>query len=118
MFLICFSFAPIFSKTFITTTTQLSSYSPSNPCHNRLSHPFAQIVSLIVNKYNFSHLNKKSSIGCFAYCITKIHKSSFLFSTSSYIKPLELIHSNLWGPSFVPSSKGYQYCIHFVDVYS
>ena len=69
MFLVCFPFAPIFSKTFITTSTQLSSYSPSNPWHNKLSHPFAQIVSLIVNKCNLFHLNKKSYITCFAYYI-------------------------------------------------
>ena len=79
MFLVCFSFSPIFSKTFITTTTQPSSYSPSNPCHNRLNHPFAQIASLIVNKCNLSHLNKRSSIVCFAYYMAKIHKFPFPF---------------------------------------
>ena len=48
----------------------------------------------------------------------KIHKSSFLHSTSSYTKPLELIHTDLWGPTSTPSSHGHRYYIHFIDAYS
>ena len=79
MFLVCFSFSPIFSKTFITTTTQPSSYSPSNPWHNRLSHPFTQIVSLIVNKCNLSHLNKSLQLFVLPTTWLKFISFHFLF---------------------------------------
>ena len=35
-----------------------------------------------------------------------------------YTNPLQLVYSDLWGPSPVLSSSGYRYYIHFIDAYS
>ena len=75
-------------------------------------------MSLILNKCNLSHLNKKSSIICSACYMGKIHKLPFHHSTTSYMTPLELIHLYLWGPASIPLSNGYKYYIHFIDAYS
>ena len=99
-------------------TAPASSTSPFTLWHNRLGHPSSHIVSLVLNKCNLPHLNKIPSLICSACCMGKIHKSLFLHSTSSYTKPLELIHTDLWGPASTPSSHGHQYYIHFIDAYS
>ena len=55
---------------------------------------------------------------CLACCYGKIHKFPFSSSETVYNQPLQLIQSDLWGPSPVQSSNGYHYYIHFVDAYS
>ena len=39
-------------------------------------------------------------------------------SLTTYSHPLQLIFCNLWGPSHIQSSLGYNYYISFVDAYS
>jgi Integrase core domain len=41
-------------------------------------------------------------------------KSSSCFSSS----PLEVVHSDLWGPAPITSSNGFRYYVHFTDEYS
>ena len=48
----------------------------------------------------------------------KIHMLPFLTSISEYQEPLQLVYSNLWGPTPVQSSTGYKYYICFVDAIS
>ena len=45
---------------------------------------------------------------------------SFLFfpSETVYTAPLQLVHSDLWGPTTDPSYNGYKYYISFVDAFS
>ena len=88
----CFAFAALPSKKPIVP---VSSTSPFVLWHNRLGHPSSHIVSLVLNKCNLPHLNKIPSLVCFACYMGKIHKSPFLHSSSSYTKPLELIHTDL-----------------------
>ncbi|RVW97157.1 Retrovirus-related Pol polyprotein from transposon TNT 1-94 [Vitis vinifera] len=111
----CFASTALPSK---EPTVPASPTSPFTLWHNRLGHPSSHIVSLVLNKCNLPHLNKIPSLICSACCMGKIHKSPFLHSTSSYTKPLELIHTDLWGPASTPSSHGHQYYIHFIDAYS
>ena len=84
---------------YVFDNTQLivpaSSTSPFVLWHNRLGHPSSHIISLILNKCNLPHLNKIPSLICSACCMGKIHKPLFSHSTSSYTKPLELIHIDL-----------------------
>jgi Integrase core domain len=52
-------------------------------------------------------------------CIqTKTHTLHFSSSNSSTSSPLELIHSDVWGPFPIVSSHGYKYYISFIDDYS
>ena len=86
--------------------------------HNRLSHLSENIVKVVLSKCNLSNVNKNPFSICKSCCFGKIHKLPFPSSTTIYTKPLELVHSDLWGPSPVLSSSGYRYYIHFVDAFS
>jgi hypothetical protein len=47
----------------------------------------------------------------------KAHVLSFIFSSCYASSPLEVIHSDLWGPSLIVSSNGFKYYVHFIDEY-
>ena len=55
---------------------------------------------------------------CSTCCYGKIHKLPFSSFDTIYTQPLQLIHSDLWGPSPLQSFSGYYYYIHFVHAYS
>uniref|UniRef100_A0A803Q0C6 Retrovirus-related Pol polyprotein from transposon TNT 1-94 n=1 Tax=Cannabis sativa TaxID=3483 RepID=A0A803Q0C6_CANSA len=86
--------------------------------HSRLGHPAARIVTTALSKCNISVSNKKFFDVCKACCLGKSHKLQFPTSTTTYNAPLELLHSDLWGPVPTNSSNGYRYYISFVDAYS
>jgi histone deacetylase 1/2 len=48
----------------------------------------------------------------------KAHRLHSPMSHTVYTTPLELVYSDLWGPSPSPSKLGYHYYISFVDAYS
>ena len=86
--------------------------------HNRLGHPSAKIINTVLNTSNVSHRNKSLISVCSACCLGKIHKSPFSLSTTVYTEPLQLVHSDLWGPAPIQSSSGYKYYISFIDAFS
>ena len=55
---------------------------------------------------------------CEACQMGKTHKLHFLITETKTSKILELIHTDLWGPSPIVSRGGYQYYISFVDDFS
>ena len=86
--------------------------------HHRLGHPSLKIVKFVLSNCNIYVPNKMQFSFCSASCYGKIHKLLFYSSDTIYTQPLQLIHSDLWGPSPLQSSSGYYYYIHFVNVYS
>uniref|UniRef100_A0A803NGK1 Integrase catalytic domain-containing protein n=1 Tax=Cannabis sativa TaxID=3483 RepID=A0A803NGK1_CANSA len=86
--------------------------------HSRLGHPSAKIVKLALSNCNIHLPNKVFPDICNACCLGKSHKLPFSHSTTTYTAPLQLIHSDLWGPAPINSSNGYRYYISFVDAYS
>jgi Integrase core domain len=50
--------------------------------------------------------------------MAKSHKLPFNSSSSTASQPLELIHSDLWGPAPVLSKFGFHYYVLFIDDYS
>lgn len=55
---------------------------------------------------------------CEACKFEKSYKLPFNLSVFHASKPLELVHTDLWGPFPVLSSNGYRYYIAFLDDYS
>ena len=87
--------------------------------HDRLSHPSFKIVQTVMSLYKLSKFNKiLPDFVCKACYLGKIHMLPFPTSISKYQEPLQLVYSDLWGPSPVQSSNGYKYYICFVNAFS
>nr|KYP45414.1 Retrovirus-related Pol polyprotein from transposon TNT 1-94 [Cajanus cajan] len=88
--------------------------------HNRLSHASRKIVEAVMKTCNIPltvHNNKDFSV-CKSCCIGKSHALPFSDSNNLYNAPLELIYSDVWGPSHYVSREGFRYYVHFTDAYS
>ena len=86
--------------------------------HHKLGHSSLKIVKFVMSNCNIYVPNKMQFSFCSACYYGKIHKLIFSSSNTICTQPLQLIHSNLWGPFPLQSSSGYYYYIHFVDAYS
>ena len=86
--------------------------------HPRLGHPSNNVVQTIVKNHSLPVLasNMSSSI-CDACQCGKSHQLSYTASERVSTMPLELIHSDVWGPA-ISSSGGYKYYVSFIDDYS
>jgi histone deacetylase 1/2 len=74
-------------------------------------------VHNIVKTHELSCSPDSLSLVCDACQRAKSHQLSYTASSRVSTVPLELIHSDVWGPARV-SSGGYKYYVSFVDDYS
>lgn len=85
--------------------------------HNKLGHPNHATFATI-----FKHLTgktlKQSSGFCDACSQGKIHQKAHISSVTTTHRAFQLIHSDIWGPAYIPSSQGYKYYLSFVDDYT
>ncbi|KAL5718134.1 hypothetical protein ACHQM5_011070 [Ranunculus cassubicifolius] len=88
-----------------------------NVWHERLGHPAGPIINSIVSRNKLPVLHKEFEF-CAACQTGKSHRLSFLSLSFHSSKPLEVVHSDLWGPAPVVSTLGYRYYIEFVDEFS
>uniref|UniRef100_A0A2N9FKJ8 Integrase catalytic domain-containing protein n=1 Tax=Fagus sylvatica TaxID=28930 RepID=A0A2N9FKJ8_FAGSY len=88
--------------------------------HQRLGHPSDRVLvsSLPSLSSCMSDRNKHVQHHCKHCLIGKMHKLPFVHSQFQSTQPLELIHSDVWGPAPVNSSNGYKYYLLFVDDFS
>ena len=87
--------------------------------HKRLGHPSSKIVTKVLSDCNIPfQMNKMPPFFCVSCQMGKSHKLPFRSSHTSYTSPLQLVESDLWGPSPVLSTIGFKFYITFVDVYS
>ncbi|KAF7841660.1 Retrovirus-related Pol polyprotein from transposon TNT 1-94 [Senna tora] len=86
-----------------------------NTWHCRLGHPSKNIVQTVLSTCNFKPIHSKSNPFCESCCLGKLHSISFPASDTVYSRPLELVYSDVWGPTPVLSSRGYRYYIVFID---
>jgi histone deacetylase 1/2 len=90
----------------------------SSQWHQRLGHPSNNVVQNIVKHNDLPCLPSSDSVlVCDACQRAKSHQLSYTASHRVSTMPLELIHSDVWGPA-VASSGGYKYYVSFVDDYS
>ena len=86
--------------------------------HRRLGHTNMEVLQHL-SKSLAIVMNKTSSRLCCDAChLGKSSKLPFVNSDSVSSRPLQKIHSNLWGPSPVVSSQGFKYYVIFIDDYS
>ena len=81
-------------------------------------HSSEKVVKVVLTNCKIPLLDSNSHSFCLACCFGKIHKFPFRLSYTTYTKPLQLVHFNLWGPSPMLSSSGYRYYINFIDEFS
>jgi hypothetical protein len=86
--------------------------------HARLGHPTDRIVRHVVSNFNLSATSNKKPIICPACQCGKSHQLPFSLSENKSIVPLELIFSDVWGPSPLLSNNGARYYVIFVDHFS
>lgn len=95
-----------------------TSYYFSSSCdtwHRRLGNPSCQTLSKILKLCNVKRKESNRATFCEACQYGKSHILPFKSSDSHASFPLDLVHTNLWGPSPVASLNGFHYYIHFVD---
>nr|KYP76941.1 Retrovirus-related Pol polyprotein from transposon TNT 1-94 [Cajanus cajan] len=82
--------------------------------HAQLGHP-----SLVKLQQLVPRLSKLSHLSCESCQLGKHSRSSFSLSVPNRaLSPFALVHSDIWGPSQVSSTLGFQYFVTFIDDYS
>ncbi|KAH9782587.1 hypothetical protein KPL71_008966 [Citrus sinensis] len=91
--------------------------------HRKFGHPNLNVLIHLLKFYNcakvsLQSLKNSSHNVCEACQLGKSHRLHFATTDTTTTHVLELIHTNLWGPSPFLSRNGYKYYISFVDDYS
>lgn len=89
----------------------------STQWHSRLGHPSLQIVKRVVTNNALPCSSEVSESICDACQQAKSHQLPYSLSLSRSNKPLELIHSDVWGPA-IDSFGGKNYYVSFIDDFS
>ena len=104
-------------------------HTAANPCknsecllstyvlHQRLGHPSSKILSHVIKACSSFKLDNKNKTFdfCDACQIGKMHKLHFPTTAIKTKSPLEILHTDLWGPAPMVSSQDYRYYVSFVD---
>ncbi len=86
--------------------------------HSHLGHPAFQVVSQIISRFKLPVVSNKVDNSCSACFSSKSKQLSFSLSSTQINAPLELIYSDVWGPSPICSRNGFKYYVSFVDAFS
>ena len=83
--------------------------------HQRLGHPHFKVLHRIISTYGLPTFAYNKISPCDACLSSKSHKLPYAIPQHSTNRPLELVHSDLWGPSPVLSHLGHKYYVIFID---
>jgi hypothetical protein len=86
--------------------------------HSRLGHPALRTVSRIISRFGLPVLPNSNKKFCSACLQSKSKQLSFSPSFSQYNSPLDLIFTDVWGPSPICSQHGFKYYVSFLDASS
>lgn len=89
---------------------------PLDIWHCRLGHPSLERLRFLCNKFNF--ISSNFQFHCTACPRAKQSRLSFNKTSISTTSPFALIHCDIWGPFFYPSTTGARYFLTIVDDYS
>ncbi|KAI0527296.1 hypothetical protein KFK09_002895 [Dendrobium nobile] len=85
--------------------------------HERLGHPQQRTLHHISRNNPHLHISFLHN-DCISCKLCKNHKLPFDRSVTHTTKPLELLHSDVWGPSSVTTKQGFRYYLLIIDDYS
>ena len=83
--------------------------------HCRLGHPALPITQRVLNKLGFSIPTSQNKTICASCASNKSHRLPFSNFTLTSSAPLDLLFTDVWGPSPITSSDGFRYYVIFVD---
>ena len=91
--------------------------------HRRFGHPHHDVLIHLLKNEKIINLSTNfikqfAQQICEACQMGKVHRLHFPVVETKTSHILELIHTDLWGPSPIPSRSGYIYYISFVDDFS
>jgi hypothetical protein len=86
--------------------------------HLRLGQPAFKLVRQVISSFNLPVSSTKHFELCPACLGSKSKQLSFSLSQSQATCPLELIYTDVWGPSPVCSTNGSKYYVSFLDAFS
>ena len=86
--------------------------------HSHLGHTAFHIANHVLSKFSLPIISRKVVHPCSACFSSKSKQLSFSLSSTQINFPLDLIHTNVWGPSPICSKSGFKYYVSFVDAYS
>lgn len=89
----------------------------SEQWHRRLGHPSSSVVQSIIRSNKLACAPSRESLVCDACQRAKVHRLPFNNSTHVTSSPLELVHTDVWGPART-SVGGFKYYVSFLDDYS
>ena len=96
-----------------TSSVSCNKASASSLWHTRLGHPASTVVNRVLTSCN---LPTKLSVGVCDTCqMAKSHRLPFSLSSFRALQPLNLVHSDLWGPAPEIGINGARYFVLFVD---
>ena len=83
--------------------------------HHRLGHPNMRILQKIISTHGLPTPSVNKFLSCDACLTSKSHHLPYSKSIHHTHKALEIVHSDLWGPSPIISHAGNRYYVIFVD---
>jgi hypothetical protein len=96
-----------------------ASNSSASTWHSRLGHPHVKILSHVFNKMSMPKPDCTSTNLFCKHCILgKMTQLPFPTSCTKTTAPLQLVHSDVWGPAPVTAHNGTKYYVSFIDDFS
>jgi histone deacetylase 1/2 len=83
--------------------------------HKRFGHPSNNITSTLLTQSQIPFTSDPTKSFCTICLKRKITKLPFSYPAVKSIHPLEIIHSDVWGPAPTMSVEGFRYYVSFVD---
>ncbi|KAL5766680.1 hypothetical protein ACOSP7_017297 [Xanthoceras sorbifolium] len=85
--------------------------------HSKLGHPSLNVLKQVLQSVRI-RCPVKQPLWCDSCKIGKLHQLPFSNSTFTASTPLELVFTDIWGPSPINSTAGHKYYILFVDSFT
>jgi histone deacetylase 1/2 len=85
--------------------------------HRRLGHPSLRVLESVLRKNKVACALPSTSLVCDSCQRAKVHQLPYSRSSHCTNSPLELVHSDVWGPA-ISSVGGFRYYVSFVDDFS
>lgn len=99
--------------------TVLSTFSTSSDnYHDRLGHPTKQTLEFILHQFHLPTTTQRTTHMCHAYSQSRASRLPLFPSVHYYTTPLQLIISDIWGPTPTIDVSGNKYYIIFIDALS